>query len=201
MRQYIRVSCVGIAPNDLDDLGQEFFRKFLEDELLNRLDRDRGRFRDFLFTAVRNFTRQQIHKGKRPIPQGPLARLDRVEESPNKPDLKAVTPEEAFHRAWARQLMDDALTAFRAECADRNKPHYLAVFEELVLGTGPTPKPNRAEVAERHNLTVKDVSNYLARSQKLFQRTLRDHIATTLSDPTDDPAIDAELDALRQYFQ
>ena len=87
-----------IAPHDAQDLTQEFFARLLAGAYLERADREKGRFRTFLLTALRRFMvnewdRARAQKrggGQQPLPlDGELAeRLyaagPAAEESPEK---------------------------------------------------------------------------------------------------------------------
>src|SRR5262249_55934868 len=45
----------GYSPADADDLTQQFFARFLERQQYRSADQQRGRFRSFLLTCVKNF--------------------------------------------------------------------------------------------------------------------------------------------------
>ena len=71
-----------IAPHDAQDLTQEFFARLLAGAYLERADREKGRFRTFLLTALRRFMvneweRARAQKrggGQQPVPlDGELA--------------------------------------------------------------------------------------------------------------------------------
>src|SRR4051794_39048667 len=52
---YAFVRRQGYDPPDAQDLTQEFFRRFLERNYLERADPGRGRFRSFLLGCLKNF--------------------------------------------------------------------------------------------------------------------------------------------------
>ena len=43
------------SPHDAEDLTQEFFARFLEHHWVERADREKGRFRTFLLSAMNHF--------------------------------------------------------------------------------------------------------------------------------------------------
>src|SRR5258708_33484830 len=59
---YAYVRRKGHSPEDAQDLTQEFFARLLEKKLLSRADRQRGRFRTFLLTALQNFIAHEREK-------------------------------------------------------------------------------------------------------------------------------------------
>ena len=52
---YAYVRRQGQRPEDAEDLTQEFFARFLEKKYFQRASRERGRFRTFLLTSLKNF--------------------------------------------------------------------------------------------------------------------------------------------------
>ena len=49
------------------DLTQEYFSRFIEKELVRRVDRDRGRFRSFVLVTVERFLRDELDKRVRRV--------------------------------------------------------------------------------------------------------------------------------------
>ena len=182
-----------------DDLTQMFFLHFIESDCLEILDRKRGQLRNWFITTVQRFVWDEMRKGKRKNATSPFCRLERMPTSeiilPDKPN---PTPEEEFNRRWARELFEDAVTAFRRHCGDKGKQHYFRVFERHVLLGGKAGPPSYEETASELNITVKDVSNYLVRAKKRFQALLRDLIRATVAKDDD---VDVELRELLRYFK
>ncbi len=52
----------GFSPPDAQDLTQEFFARLLEGNWLAQADRQRGRFRTFLLTAMKHFMANEWNK-------------------------------------------------------------------------------------------------------------------------------------------
>jgi hypothetical protein len=70
---YAYVRRQGHGPEDSQDLTQAFFARFLEKDYLRRADPERGRFRTFLLSAVKNFLTNEWERGqarkRRPDPR------------------------------------------------------------------------------------------------------------------------------------
>ena len=52
----------GCSPHDAQDLTQEFFSRLLEGNWVAQADRQRGRFRAFLLSAMKHFMANEWHK-------------------------------------------------------------------------------------------------------------------------------------------
>ena len=186
-------------PDKADDLTQMFFLHFIESDCLDVLDRERGRLRNWFMTSVQRFVWDEMKKGNRKNAFSPFCKLERMPAGEIIiPDKSSPTPEEEFNRRWARELFEDAVTAFRRYCSDKGKQHYFRVFERHVLLIGKAETPSYEETAVELSITAKDVSNYLGRAKKRFQALLRDLIRATVATDED---VDVELRDLLRYFR
>jgi len=189
----------GIRDEDkLDDRLQEYFTRFLEKNWLDSLDRDRGRLRGFLRSSVRNFLFVERDKS--------IARRKHVDGSqeqdedgePQTPEgVDVETADKEFDRAWAREVMRNALTRFCEHCEKRNLNHYRTAFERHILDPGRFGNPSQEETAKHLNVTAKDVRNYVHRAKELFTSTVRAVIRETVNE---DSEVDRELAELKRYL-
>lgn len=185
-------------PEILDDLTQGFFLKFLEKELLDKLDREVGSFRQFLKTAVRNYVKDEAKRARRENPNSPLTRYQGLPAGEiTIPDKDISTPEEEFNHQWARDLMSDAIKAFKADCFDHNKQHYYAVFERHTLTPEFFDNPDYASTAKALDISEKDVANHLHRARLRFYALLREIVRAMVRSDED---VEKELADLRKYF-
>jgi RNA polymerase sigma-70 factor (ECF subfamily) len=65
---YAYVRRCGQSPHDAQDLTQEFFRLLLEKRWLEDADREKGRLRSFLITALKRFMANEWRPGRRVLP-------------------------------------------------------------------------------------------------------------------------------------
>lgn len=85
-----------------DDLLQEFVvSKVLEQGLVARAKADRGKFRTFLLTSLRNFVYDDA-RAARAKKRSAVSGASGVDESFDPPDTRVKGPSEAFDEAWAR---------------------------------------------------------------------------------------------------
>src|ERR1044071_9154954 len=63
---YVYVRRCGQSPHDAQDLTQEFFRHLLENRWLKAADRQKGRLRTFLVTALKHFMATEWRRASAP---------------------------------------------------------------------------------------------------------------------------------------
>jgi RNA polymerase sigma-70 factor (ECF subfamily) len=185
--------CRGLSQQDAEDLTQGFFADLLEHGALARADADRGRFRTFLLASFVHFHSHQRERaaslkrgGGREIVS--LDALREAEASHLAEPLTTDSPEKAFDRKWAVNLVEHALATLRAEYAALGKT---AVFDELKAVTwGVRGETGHAEIARRLNSTEGAVRVAVHRLRKRFRDELRAEVAMTVDDPA---KIDDEL--------
>lgn len=197
---YAYFAVLGVADvHDRDDLTQAFFLRFLEEDWLAKLNRERGSFRGLLAVSLRNFALRERGRGAKRHPASPLTRLSATRghvaadaRASSEPD-----PAAAFNRRWARQLLKDAVAAFREDCRARDLPHHFAVFERHDLAPERFGRPSYAETAAALGHSASDVKNYLTRARRRFAATLRALVRRTVAT---DEQVDAEMADLEKYL-
>jgi RNA polymerase sigma factor (sigma-70 family) len=157
-----------------EDLAQEFAARFLAGQY-RRVDREHGRFRDFLKACLRNLMHdhwRRQHKGPQPV-----AALDQVE--PAAP-LEPVG-DDSFEASWRDALLARTWEALAKYEADAGKP-YCAI---LRLKTG-TPALRSQELAKRlgqalgKSLSAEAARQTLHRAREMFADLLLDEVGRTL---------------------
>ena len=180
----------GYDRDQAEDLTQGFFARLLERSYLIAVDRSRGRFRSFLLTAVKHFLANEwdrTHALKRGGHQLPVS-LDVVEaERWYAPAaIDAATPERLFERRWALSLLEQVMTALRAEFAAAGRE---AQFDTLCLFLHRESGDARYDtVAEGLGLSSGALRMAVHRLRRRYRELLRREIAETVSAPeqTDD---------------
>jgi len=103
----------GKSPEDAQDLTQEFFARLLEGNWVERADRQKGRFRSFLLTAMNHFLADEWDKARAQKRGGGVAplplQLDGAETRYGLDPADRSTPEQEFERRWALALLDEVL--------------------------------------------------------------------------------------------
>jgi RNA polymerase sigma-70 factor (ECF subfamily) len=130
----------GHSPHDAEDLVQGFLARVLAREDLAEVGPEKGRFRTFLLTSLRNFTIKQALRDKalkRGGGQIPISISAEEAERLCGPDLSASSPEAAFDRRFAQAVVTRAFAALREEHRARGKGEFFATLAPFLDGAEP----------------------------------------------------------------
>src|SRR5207247_11190592 len=111
------------------DLTQDFFVTVLKGELLQRADRNRGRFRSLLLKALQDFLRdaaEKLHTRKRGRGVQFVSWDEWMAEAPSRlsiptEDSGRWSPERIFDVRWAATVVERALRRLGDECEQRGR--------------------------------------------------------------------------------
>lgn len=163
-----------IDPDQAQDLLQGFIaRGLIERNDLAQADRTRGRFRNFLLTALDHFVANTLRdqRARKRLPEKLLS-LDNSLEC----DAPACAQADPFEIDWARQTVDEALRRMRAECEGSRRMDVWELFEArlrrpIMERTEPVPYPQL--VARFGFKSPLQAANLLTTAKRMFQRVLR----------------------------
>lgn len=182
-----------INPARAADVLQGFVAdKIVEQDLIGRADRERGKFRSFVLTALDRYLIDRLRAdaaGSRGVEPDDSA-LERVAAS----DTDVCS---AFVQEWARQVIAQAVDRLQAECAAGLRPDLWALFRGRVLDcamNGAAPAPYEQLMAEFGFVSTAAASNALITAKRMFYRSLRAVVGEYVADPEQ---IDAEIADLR----
>jgi RNA polymerase sigma factor (sigma-70 family) len=152
---------------DAEDLAQQVFVELLERGILNRVDRERGRFRNLLFGVARNVAMRHLAKRGKAWRGGPGVQT--LGEAP----VPAPTPEERslFEKEWTLNLLDLALARLA-----REHPHYHRAIQGFFLAGH-----SQQVIAEAEGKRPADVRNYVFRGKRKLMAYLREEAWATCS--------------------
>lgn len=197
----LRIYLVATFPslrNDAELVLQEFAEeKFLKKDWLNRADRNRGRFRDFLKKSLRNFALDRLRSYEARHPPVALSEMEHELEG-------TQNPSEAFDLVWAHTVLAQTLRRMEADCMNsaENQPrrgHIWEMFrirllEPIFEGLEPVPYD---ELISRFGLrTPTDASNMLLSAKRIFKTHLN-HVIREFSER--DAATAGEVQALVEF--
>lgn len=187
----------GCSREEAEDVTQAFFARLLERGWVRSADRDRGRFRTFLLTALSRYLGKERDKQRAIKRGGGRMRLsidfDAGESRYRLEPAVEQTPDRLFERRWAMTVLDRVLVRLEEEHAD--DPVRTAKFAALkpLMTAAPDAAPY-ATIAVELGMTEAAVKVAVHRLRKRYKELLHDEVAQTVSDPT---AIDQELADLR----
>jgi RNA polymerase sigma factor (sigma-70 family) len=173
----------GFSPHDAQDLTQEFFARLLAGQWLAQADRDRGRFRSFLLTAMKHFLANEWHKARAEKRGGKavtvsLDEQEAAESRFSKEPADTSTPETAFERSWALALLQDVLNRLEQEYAAEGKKDWMAALRPALTLDSETLY---SEIAERLGIAETAARVAVHRLRKQYRQLIRQELAGTVS--------------------
>lgn len=189
---YAFVRRSGNSPHDAQDITQEFFRVLLEKRWLDHADRDKGRLRTFLITALKHFmanewrrqTAQKRGGGQDCIPVDTEFAESRYAADAGAP----AAADEVFDRQWALTLLELTMDRLQSEFVAAGRADAFDVLKEFLVVSHAAIDYRSAAV--RLNISEGNARVAVHRLRKRFRELYREEISQTLPDGAD---LDAEL--------
>lgn len=184
---------------DAEDTTQSFFAHLLGTNLPGRAAPERGRFRSFLLTSLKNFMVSE-HKSASTQKRGgaspaPIA----LEDAPKNASAlqTSETPATAYDRKWAHTVINLALDQLAADQAQLGQAARFAVLRPLLLD--PTRGSDRhTHALESLGITDGALRTALSRLRTDFRSLVRQEVARLVDDPSE---IDDEISYLLRAMQ
>lgn len=184
---YAYVRRQGYSVEDAQDLTQQFFMRLLERKYLKLADPNRGRFRTFLLTSLKNFLINEWNKANREKRGGgcQVVSLDteRTETRLRAEPADDRTPEKAFARRWAMVVLDRVLNELEAECVVNGRGQMFEEIKSSLSSDG--SESSYAEIAQRLGMTEGNLKVNVHRLRHRYRELLRAEIARTVDSPAD----------------
>jgi RNA polymerase sigma factor (sigma-70 family) len=182
----------GRSHHEAEDCTQEFLARLLANDAVAQARPERGRFRTFLLTALRNFLihdweRAQAAKrggGKTPLS---LDFEDAEQTFRHQPADPGLTPEQAFDRTWVLEMVERAMGEIRDDYERSGRGALFAALAPFVWG-GTTEA--LAAPAARLGMNAHACTVALQRLRQRVGQRLRAAVAETVANETE---IDVEL--------
>ena len=184
----------GRSHHEAEDITQQFFANLLEREGIANARPERGRFRTFLLTSLRNFmtdTWRQGQSAKRGGGQVPLSLdLSRADERfAHELSDPSLTPDKAFDRNWALEIIERALNQLCTDYESTGRGALFAALSPHIWSDAPLTSPG-AEQLRHPGMNPHALNMALHRLRRRLGLCLHDEVAATVADGTD---VDAEL--------
>jgi len=190
---YYFVRRQGRTHHEAEDFTQQFFAHLLSTNAVETARPERGRFRTFLLSALRNsltdeWRRSQTAKrgGGHAIASIELARAE--QRFAEEPADQSLTPDQAFERAWAAELLGRAMARLREEYESSGRGALFAALAPRLLNSGEAGFAGQS--SDQLGLNAHAVSMALNRLRRRLGLRLREEVSATVADGTD---IDVEL--------
>lgn len=185
------------------DLTQSFFQDVVMGrQLVQHADRSKGRFRTFLLTALNRYLISAIRAetAQKRMPRGGLVSVDEIEADHFVLPASLDSPEQAYHYAWASQLLDTVIQEVAEGCRHDGKGAYweafrLRVLQPMIEG-GPEP-PLDQICSAIGAATRTDVTNMIVTVKRRFRAALKRHVRQFVDREGD---VDREIAELIEIF-
>ncbi len=190
---YVRRRVGNVA--EAQDLTQEFFARLLGKNVLAAASQERGRFRSFLLTAMKNFLANEWDKAKAAKRGGgrrtlPLV-FDTAESRLSLEPAHDLTPERLYERQWALTLLELVVDRLEREFAAASKQAQFTALKPAIAGS--QVALDYAAAASQLGMTEDAVRQAAHRLRRRYRELLRDELARTVADPAD---VDDEIRSL-----
>ncbi len=176
-----RLHRAGYSPSDSEDICQDFFFHLLSPahKFFSEVREEKGKLRTFLLKTLELFLCNEWRKSKakKRNPDCAIESIDATECQVQIPDANP-TPDVAYDRAWALQLIDIALDEVRQEYCHRNDSVTFDLLYPHI--TGHSKKPIYAEIAVMLRLTEDNVKQKASRLRKRFAKSFRQVVQQTV---------------------
>jgi DNA-directed RNA polymerase specialized sigma24 family protein len=191
---YAFVRQTGYKAHDAEDLTQSFFFRLLDHQFLTQADPHKGRFRNFLLVALKNFLANEWDRVKA-VKRGGRVAFISVDQLAGGNDpwepMHNDSPDQAFARTWALVFLERVLGRLRGELGRDEQRNQ---FDELkVFLTGDPGASPYADVAEKLGTTEAAIKMAVQRLRRRFTDILREEVAHTVARPEE---IDDEIRSL-----
>lgn len=176
------------------DLTQAFFARVLEKNFFGQARRERGRFRTFLLSSVKNFLANERDR-ERAVKRGggrvPLSlKGDDGERTYTIEIADDVTPEHLYERRWALAVIGAALSRVAARYGKSDRRDLFIRLKPFLTGDEPD---SYTPLAAELSVTEGSLRVAVHRIRRQFAESLRETIAETVATPAE---VDEELKLL-----
>lgn len=200
---YAFVRRQGYPADQAEDLTQGFFARILAGGILEGASAERGRFRSFLLTCLKNYLANQ-RRDQNSVKRGGAAAIlsldfATAERRYSLEPIVSSDPLQSFQAQWAVELLQVSLEAVRTQYDAQGKRE---LFEQLrpFLTADPqvsTQATSLEEVAAKLNMQVGAVRVALHRLRERYGQQIRLQISKTVDSPE---RVDEEIRELFQVF-
>ena len=171
----------GVRPHDVDDVIQGFIAsQVMERELIEKVEKEKGKFRTFLLTALdRYLSKLRRGEGVRQRRLGSQIDVDHVPEPAAVASTDTDIPQ-MFDVEWARSVLNQTLSRMALKCRSSGRDDVWNLFELRLIQPiiDNQPPPPYQQILKTCGLrTPLQASNMLVTGKRMFERILKAVIA------------------------
>ena len=176
----------GYNEHDAQDLTQGFFARLLEKHSIETADRERGRFRTFLLTALENYLANEWDRANRQKRGGGQQFLSwehaaNAEAGYQLQPQDSSTPDRLYDRRWAQAVLEAVLRRLREECDRRHGGGRFEVLKQFLFGD--RGETSYADAAKRVGLSESATKSAIYRLRQRYGELFAEEITHTVERP------------------
>lgn len=195
---YAYIAALTRNRDNAQELTQGFFTTvILSGRLLARLERSKGSFRPFLKQALRNYVADAWRKQKRHTPEEDVRPDGWSQGWDGLAQTDVPSPEAAFHTAWVRALLEEALAKVSDVCENKGQTEHLTLFLGRYVSEASEP-PSWEELGKAYDLDGKAARNRAETVARHFRLVLREML---IDEVGSERSADAELATLLAFYE
>jgi len=183
---YAYVRRLGHPVEEAKDLTQEFFARLIQKHWVAEADRNKGRFRTFLLTALNHFLANEWRRAQAAKRGGGRAvvSLDATAEARYLQEAAPeVTPERVYERRWALNLFDQALRRLRHEYEVAGKARHFDSLKRFLSVQASDGEYDR--IASELDMSTGAVAAAVHRLRQHYRTLVRAEVAQTVESRED----------------
>jgi DNA-directed RNA polymerase specialized sigma24 family protein len=182
MRKFLTAG-MGFPSEAADDLIQGFVaEKVLRKNALLEARPARGRFRSFMFKALKNYVVDDLRKQRAQKRAAAVAPVPDAEGLHNVPSADASL-EDLYNLEWGRHTLAQVIRRMRAECQQKRRPELWEIFDGRILQPllGAEKALSYEALVERFGFQSPiQASNALITAKRMFKRLLEEVVRDTV---------------------
>ncbi|MDE0916138.1 MAG: hypothetical protein OSB57_13265 [Planctomycetota bacterium] len=184
---YAYLRRIGRDADRAGDMVQGLFVKLIEKDVLARVTEEGGSFRQWLITCLRNHERDVLeHEGALHRGGGVRTFSFDAEEGERRYGAEpshGEDPEVVFERAWARQVLDNALAILKQEYLAGGRGRVFDQLGEALTAGG--DMLNRSRACQELGLSPVALRVALHRLRERYRSAILEEVRSTLGDGVD----------------
>jgi DNA-directed RNA polymerase specialized sigma24 family protein len=178
----------GFAPTDAEDIVHGCLQQLLRRDFLQNVGSEKGRFRTFLLSCLKNYLQDEYKKGAAGKRGGGQANLSLDQTDPegkpiDAPGSPQAGPDWEYDRAWAQAVLTNALRRLSVECARQGHAAMFSLLEP-VLFCDKTASPYR-QIGARLGLSEDAVKTAAYRIRVRLKGLIREEVRQTMGNQED----------------
>ena len=171
----------GWSMDEAADLAQSFFLYLMENSVLRKADRDRGKFRSFLQGVLNHFLLTERDSRLRQKRGGGREHVSVDDPNAQEELSENAAHAEFFDRQWAEAMMKSCVEKLHAECVARRGESAAALLMAYAGGAGEALP--YAEASARLNLSEGAFKTEVLTWRRRLREMLRAEVRRTVSAP------------------